>query len=346
MIVCRTPLRVSLVGGGTDVPEFFEKHPGCVVSMAINKYVYIMVNDKFDGRYRVSYSRTENVDKISDIKHNLVRTALETWKAGSGGTGWGHFNQGLEIVSISDIPGEGSGLGSSSSFMVGLLNAFRYRNQGGSGEFPKKMMADYAFEIEQISNPSIGKQDHYAAAFGGLNLYVFNKDDNDWIVPISERLDCINPWSWSELHEHMLLLWTGTTRKSNDILRAQKEGFDSGRSFQVGKELSSLAHQFAQSLSDGSIQTAASIISTGWALKQSLAPGISNQWIDDWYAKAMNNGAWGGKLCGAGGGGFLFFIAPPDTHDRIVKATGLRKIDFNIDHEGSVIIKREGYESF
>lgn len=341
MIVSRTPLRISLIGGSTDVPAFYEKHPGVCVSFAINKYVYIAVNDKFDGRYRVSYSRTENVEKISDIKHSLVKKVLTAY---DGSPEIHNFRNGLEVVSVADIPGEGTGLGSSSSFVVGLTNAIRAKLN--YVDMSKVDLADHAFQMEQQINPHIGKQDHFAAAFGGFNFYAFNKDDTDWIIPVRSMWDSEFPWSWNELHSHMLLLWTGITRKSDDLLKSQKEGFDSGKTLDIGKELVFHAHEFHRYLVDGKIQRAAQVMLGGWLLKRELAPGITNEWINNWIEAAMNNGAWGGKLLGAGGGGFLFFFAPPDTHDRIVKATGLRKIDFNIDHEGSVIIKREGYGSF
>lgn len=342
MIVCRTPMRISLIGGGTDLPSFYEKHPGMCISFAITKYVYIILNEKFDGGYRISYSETENVSKISHIKHPLFRRALMDYESELDRVKRG---KGLEIVSIADIPGLGSGLGSSSTFMVGLYNALRFMNTGDEFESPKSL-ARYAYSGEKMVNPNIGMQDHCAAAFGGFNKFQFNKEGLDSKTEVIPKWDGENPWSWNELYKYMLLLWTGVTRKSDDILKAQREGFDSGRTLAVGEGLVSLAKTFYTDLINGKIEKAAQYITAGWELKKSLAPDISNPVIESWMDSALQNGAWGGKLLGAGGGGFLFFFAPPNTHDRIIKATGLRKVDFSIDYEGSVIIKRQGWGEF
>ena len=323
MIVCRTPLRISLVGGGTDTPSFYEKHPGCVVSFAINKYVYIILNKKFDSnKVRVSYSVTENVNHIGKIKHPIIRNMLEKY---------GSLMPDIpEIVSVADIPGEGSGLGSSSSFTVGLLNAIA--EYSGFDQAQCWRFERQAFELERMSNPSIGKQDHYVASIGGFHRYDFLEDGEVMVT----RVD----GNWGEFHSHMLLLYTGVTRKSDDLLKFQKDGFDAGKTIEIGKIMVHESERFYNQILNGKIGEAADTIHACWHLKRKLAQGISNEWIDKWYQDAMLNGAWGGKLCGAGGGGFLFFLAPPDAHDRIVQATGLQKVDFDIDREGSKIIYR------
>lgn len=308
MIITRTPLRISLCGGGTDVPAFYEKTPGAVVSFAINKYVYISVNRKFDGRFRVSYSQTENVNSVEEIQHLIVRNVLENSRV----------KNGLEIVSMADIPGSGTGLGSSSAFTVGLINAvdglFRER------EYSAGPLAEIAFSIERKSNPNIGKQDAYASAFGGFNMFGF-KGNNVGRIPLFLPSYC---------EDSFLLLYTGITRPSDDLLRAQKNSLE-GDGLEIGKEMAYLAETF-------DINDIGYYLRQNWELKKLLHGGISSQQIDDWYYVGIRNGAEGGKLCGAGGGGFMLFYAPPDAHDRIVKATGLRRVDFKVEYEGSKVI--------
>ena len=318
MIISRTPLRVSLVGGGTDMPSFYEKHPGACLSFAINKYVYVALNDHFVNKYRISYSRTENVESLDLIQHDLIRETLK----------FSRLQEGFEVVTVADIPGNGTGLGSSSAMIVGLLKCLHRKFMGNDGELQWLAKTAFFIEAHKCHKP-VGKQDHYATALGGFNLYIFSDKEVRYTqAPFTVTLE-----------RHMLLLWTGIARKSEDILTQQKERFASGNTLGIGKELAVLAETaFYDWVQYRDIQKLAEYISYGWEIKKKLAPWITNEWIDDWYAKAMNNGAWGGKLCGAGGGGFLLFMAPPDTHDRIVKATGLRKIDFKIENEGSKII--------
>jgi D-glycero-alpha-D-manno-heptose-7-phosphate kinase len=304
MIISKTPLRVSLVGGGTDVPAFYEQSPGAVVSFAISKYIYVAVNEKFDGCFRVSYSVTENVDRVEEIKHSLVRHTLKHQKPKAG----------LEIVSIADIPGEGTGLGSSSAFEVGLLHAFNWNEHYVS----PRLLAETAFQIERECHRDIGKQDHYAAAYGGFNRFRFKPSsvDVEMLYPPDMR--------W------FLLLYTGITRKADDLLRAQSKAFQADK-LAIGKEMAALAENFSE-------ENISETLQDGWVLKKRLYKGVTNDQIDDWYIRAIMAGAQGGKICGAGGGGFLLFYAPPDAHEGIVKATGLRKVDFQISTEGSKVI--------
>jgi len=321
MIISRTPLRISLVGGGTDMPAFYEQHPGTVASFAINKYVYVIVNQKFDDKYRISYSKTENSDSLDGIKHDLIRETLREAKKLNG----------MEVVTVADIPGSGTGLGSSSAVIVGLLNCF-YKEQSSN------WLAETAFDIEaKTCRKPVGKQDHYIAALGGFNLLQFSKKKIIY-SSVESRWDCENPWSQNDLEKKMLLLWTGMTRSSSDILQKQKDGFSNGKNTEFGVQLSNLAHDFHGELINGEIKEAAKLISVGWEIKKNLSPWISNDFIDNWYKLAMQNGAWGGKLLGAGGGGFLFFLAPPETHSRIIKATGLQRIGFKIENRGSEVI--------
>lgn len=316
MLITRAPLRISLVGGGTDVQAFYSQHPGCVVSFAINKYIYISVNKKFDGKFRISYSKTENVDTIAEIEHPIVRKAL-----------YGHgIETGLEITSVSDIPGNGTGLGSSSAFTVGLVKAL-----GRDSSAP--MVAERAYAVERAAGNPVGKQDQYASAIGGFNQFEFMSH----VVKINP----IMPGAiWmDEFESHCLMLWTGRTRDANDILRTQEMGFQGGGNIQAGIQLANLARDFYLELMGGAdMKRIGEFVSEGWKIKKLFAREITNLLMDNYYTGAMNNGAYGGKLLGAGGGGFLFFIAPPDTHERIENELGLRKVDFYIAPRGSEVI--------
>lgn len=316
MLITKTPLRISLIGGGTDQEAFFSQHPGCVVSMAINRFIYISVNRKFDGKFRISYSKTENVDTIAEIEHDIVRKAL-----------YAHDIQtGLEITSVSDIPGNGTGLGSSSAFTVGLVRAL------GRNELPS-IIAERAYKIERACGNHVGKQDQYASSIGGFNKFDFMSD----LVKISP---IIPGQRWiDDFESHCLMLWTGITRDANEILRSQENGFSGGKNIQYGIILARLAQDFYNELAGGAdMKRIGEFIFEGWDIKKFFANSITNKAIDVHCAVAMNRGAYGGKLLGAGGGGFLFFIAPPDTHEKIVMETGLRKVDFKIEPKGSEVI--------
>lgn len=332
MIIARTPLRISLAGGGTDMPAFYKNQPGMAVSFAINKYIYVVVNPRFDDRLRVSYSKTEIVDNVADIQHDIIRAVLHYAKVQ-----WG-----LEIVTVADIPGSGTGLGSSSSLTVGLLNCLHrmeMQKRDYACEDPSpNWLAETAFSIEENScHKSVGKQDHYAAVLGGFNMLEFHPKKTVY-TEVESRWDCENPWSRQEFSDNALLLWTGISRSSTDILAEQKEGFASGKNLEHGKDMIKLTEKLYMHLRNGNIKEAGQTMGESWEVKKKFSRHISNEWIDDWHQKAMSAGAWGGKLCGAGGGGFLFFLAPIQNHKKIVQSTGLRKIDFEISSNGSEII--------
>jgi D-glycero-alpha-D-manno-heptose-7-phosphate kinase len=317
MLITRTPLRISLIGGSTDVPAFYKKNAGAVVSFAINKYIYVSVNEKFDGKYRVSYSKTENVKTVDEIQHNLVRESLKLF----------NIKKGLEITSVSDIPGSGTGLGSSSAFTVGLLKAL------GKDDRPA-ILAERAFVVEaEMCFQPIGKQDAYASAHGGLNYMAFHKNSVQ-VIKLNQSPEWI-----SEFEKHSLLLWTGRSRDANEILKLQNKGFQDGGNTEMGKMLSQLANDlYVGMLNHISIQETGVLLQEAWKVKKFLAFGISDAQIEGWYDNAMRYGSYGGKLLGAGGGGFLFFLAPPDRHAQIIEKTGLRKIPFNIEMTGSEVI--------
>ncbi len=323
MIISRTPLRVSFLGGGSDLPAYYRRHGGAVLSTAIDQSVYVTVSRKFDDAVRVSYSRTEEVARASQVEHPLVRESLAL--AGIEG--------GIEITSVADIPAKGTGLGSSSSFTVGLLNALRaYCGRHASA-------ADLAqdacrIEIERCGEP-IGKQDQYAAAFGGLNFIRFNPDDSVEV----KKVICA-PSLISELRERLLFFYTGVTRSASAVLEQQSAGLAvaGARSDAMG-EMVRLAEAAYADLCSGNIDTLGKMLHTAWQLKKQMADGISSPLVDKVYQAAIDAGAQGGKLLGAGGGGFLMFMAPPERHAAIRLALGgLRETPLGFAAQGSSII--------
>jgi len=322
MIISRTPLRMSFVGGGSDLPVFYRKFGGAVVSTAINQFVYITVNKKFDEKIRVSYSKTEEARTVDRVKHPLVREAMKLLG----------LDGGLEITSIADIPARGSGLGSSSSFTVGLLNALHAQAERHASA---EQLAREACEIEidRCGEP-IGKQDQFAAAFGGLNFIEFNPDDSVRVQPIICKRDTLQ-----HLETHTLVFYTGITRSASVILKHQQSALTNEKKKQVvTRRMVELAHQLRRELQQNRPESFGEIIHEGWRLKKSLSKNISTDIIDGWYDKARKAGAVGGKLLGAGAGGFLMFVAPPDRHGAITQSLKLRRMDFHFEPQGSRII--------
>ena len=322
MIITQTPLRMSFAGGGSDIPSFYRQFGGAVVSSAVDKYIYVNVNKKFDDWIRVSYSRTEEVETVDQIEHPIVRATLQKL----------NIPGGLEITSIADIPSRGTGLGSSSSFTVGLLLALhayesRYVSPGQLAE------ESCTVEIELCKEP-IGKQDQYAAAHGGLNFYRFEPDDTVLVEPIlcsGEKLH--------QLQSSLITFYTGKTRQASSILGEQSQQAESNTATQeLLKRMTSLAYQLRTELDSGNVASLGEILDEGWKLKREVHPGVSSSTIDDWYAAAKRAGAVGGKLLGAGGGGFLTFFAPPEKHAAIAKALGLRQIRLSLDRSGSRVL--------
>jgi len=314
---------MSFVGGGSDLPVFYRKFGGAVVSTAINQFVYITVNKKFDEKIRVSYSKTEEAGTVDRIKHQLVREAMKLLK----------IDGGMEITSVADIPGRGSGLGSSSSFTVGLLHALHaYAERYASAEQLAREACE--IEIERCGEP-IGKQDQYAAAFGGLNYIRFNEDDSVSVEPILCKRETLRT-----IQDNILVFYTGITRSASDVLKHQQSAVASEKKKQsVMRKMVALAEQMKSELQRNRAGAFGEIIHEGWLLKKSLTSGISTDSIDDWYAKARKAGAVGGKLLGAGAGGFLMFYAPPERHEAIASGLkGLRRMDFKFESQGSRII--------
>ncbi|MCL5124900.1 MAG: GHMP kinase [Deltaproteobacteria bacterium] len=323
MIISQTPLRMSFVGGGSDLPSFYRKQPGAVISTTIDKYIYINVNKKFDNLIRASYSITEFAAKPSKLKHELIRESLKLLG----------IKGGIEITSIADIPSGGTGLGSSSTYTVGLLNALNaYLSRFSSKEY----LASTACQIEiKNCHKPIGKQDQYAAAYGGLNLIEFRPDDTVAVNPI-----ICSTATKHKLNQNLLLLYTGITRSADKILANQNKNTISNiKTRDILGHMVKLAYSQAKALSNDDLKSFGEALDENWNLKTKLSQGISNPTFDRWYKTAKSHGALGGKILGAGGGGFLLLYAPKSKHDAIINALPkLRKIDFSFDTEGSKII--------
>jgi D-glycero-alpha-D-manno-heptose-7-phosphate kinase len=325
MIISRTPLRMSFVGGGSDMHQFYRKYGGAVLSTAIDKYIYITANRKFDNGIRLSYSVTEEVERVADIRHGLVRHAMEFL----------NIEGGVELTTIADIPSRGTGLGSSSSFAVGLLHvlhAFQGRFVSAAS------LAEQAchIEIDRLGE-TIGKQDQYAAAIGGLTFYEFNADETVRVSPV-----VMDSTVRARLEARLLMFYTGITRQASSILSGQAAELAGGRKDATMQRMVALCYDLKDALSNNDIDGFGEIIHENWVLKKQMAEGISNGLIDEAYAAARAAGALGGKLLGAGAGGFLAFYAHEEKHPAIIRAlSGLRHIPFRFDAVGSRIIFAE-----
>jgi D-glycero-alpha-D-manno-heptose-7-phosphate kinase len=322
VIITRTPFRVSFVGGGTDLPDFYRVEPGAVVSTAINKYMYIVVNKRFTDAIRVSYySRTEIVDNVDEIQHPLIREVLKLVG----------ITKAIEIASIADVQA-GAGLGSSSSFTVGLLNAL-YAYKGILKSAEELAREACHIEIDILGEP-IGKQDQYIAAYGGFRYIQFNSDETVLTEPII--------WSKAnkeELAQNLLILYTGDVREASSILREQKENTRQTNSMASLKKLCDMAFELKRLLNnDTSPNIVGEILHKGWILKKQLANSISNNKIDEYYQEALRAGAVGGKILGAGGGGFLLLYCPKEKQPQVKETLNLRQLDFSFEPEGSKII--------
>ncbi len=328
MIITRTPLRISFAGGGTDLPGFYEKEVGAVVSTSINKYVYTSAHPFFSNHIQLKYSKTEVVDKIEDIELGIFREALKLF---------GIENK-IEISIIADLPKEGgSGLGGSTAFSVGLLNALsRYTGQNLS----KMELAKLAtrLEIDILGNP-IGKQDQFASANGGLNYIEFCPDGEVIVTPIFLRPDIKE-----KLQNNLLVLYTGMTRSANNILADQQKNLrtDPTNKFEISVKMRDLARDLRDELLNNRLDNFGEILHENWLLKKQMSNGISCSEIDGWYERAMKAGAKGGKLMGAGGGGFLLFYVEPEMRQKVRDSLWeLQEFDIRIESEGSKVILNE-----
>jgi D-glycero-alpha-D-manno-heptose-7-phosphate kinase len=323
MIVTKTPLRVSFFGGGSDVEAFYSQHGGAVLSTTIDKYIHLSVQQVARPHYKVMYSEVEQVDDISHIKHDRVKMALT------------HFGieSGIEIASFADIPTKGTGLGSSSAFTAGLIQALAtYTGQ----QLSRYDVAELACDIEiNDCGENIGKQDQYASTFGGFNFITFAKEGVE-VAPVN-----ISTYTLESFSDNLLCFYTGQTRSASNILTDQVEKLkrkDSDITF-FTKELVDMAHTAKAELRSGRLHNVGALLDDGWRIKKKLSSGISNPLIDQMYEDALKAGALGGKLLGAGGGGYLLLYVPSHNQVRVLeKLKHYQNFVFNFTDKGSTVV--------
>lgn len=321
MIISRTPFRISFAGGGSDLPSFYRNEVGAVLSTSINRYMYIAIHPFFEReKIQLKYSKTELVDAIQDIKHPIFREVLRAYDL-----------KGVDINSIADIPA-GTGLGSSSSFTVGLLNAVRaYLGKASSGEKLARLACE--IELEKVGSP-IGKQDQYAAACGGLNFITFYGDETVNVEKI-----IMDPLKKQELQDNLMMVYVGGEHSANEILKKQSAAMDDRAKFDTQKQMVALAYDLRKSLESNSIDEFGRILHEGWLMKKSLTKGISNGSVDALYQRGIESGALGGKLLGAGGAGFILFYCPKEKQAHFRQNMGeMREMPVRFDDFGSKII--------
>ena len=320
MIITQTPLRISFVGGGTDIPHFYENEGGAVISSAIDKYIFVILKQRFDDMIYVNYTRKEIVSRPEEVVHDLIREAL--LRTGVQG--------GIEITTLADVPSEGSGLGSSSSLTVGLLNAF-YNWQ--SKQVTAEQLAREACEIEiELLRKPIGKQDQYIAAYGGMKEFRFARDGSVSVEDLGIRNE-----KRRVLGSNLLLFYTGHTRDANEILKEQDENTDSNMELLL--EMRGQVDQMKRCLEDDDLDGVGALLRDGWERKKRLASSIAGPEIDQMYEIAMREGATGGKVSGVGGGGFLLLYVPREKQNRVRQALkGYRELPFYLERDGSKAI--------
>jgi len=320
MIIVQTPLRVSLFGGGTDFPAFYRDEGGCVLTTAIDKYIFVTIKRRFDRLLRIGYTRTEMVESVEEVQHELIRESLRLTGIGDG----------VEITTMADIPAAGTGLGSSSAVTVGALHAmYTYRGD----IVPAERLAREAcqIEIETLGKP-IGVQDQYIAALGGLRFMEFKTDGS----VAAERVD-LDGETRRRLGESLLLFFTGITRQAGAILTEQRSNIPDRRP--ILRQMKQLAIQARADLKAGHFEDLGALLHEGWELKKRMASLVSNGALDDMYQAARQAGALGGKLTGAGGGGFMVLVCPKDRHASVRAALShLQEMPFGLEADGTKVI--------
>ena len=320
MIIVQTPLRVSFFGGGTDFPSYFKSEGGCALSTSIDKFIFVTIKSRFDNMLRVGYTKTEMVDHLNDIQHELIREALRKTD----------IKAGVEITTMGDIPSEGSGLGSSSTVTVGALHAMHnFRGNLVSA----KQLASEACDIEiNVLGAPIGIQDQYIAAYGGMRFLEFTQDG----CVIVNKIE-LDESTLRRFNDNTLLFFTGITRKSYTILTEQKKNVH--QRMTILNEIKQIAYTARDQLQAGNVDCVGELLHESWLLKRHLASQISNESIDEMYAAARRAGATGGKVAGAGGGGFLILYCPYGKQDAVREALrGLQELPFRFEKDGSKVI--------
>jgi len=328
LIVTRTPLRVSFAGGGTDLAEFYERDYGAVLSAAIANYIYVTVKPHsplFNERVRINYSHSEQVQRIDEVENDIARECLRFME----------IEPPIYVSTVGDHPAS-TGLGGSSAFAVGLLNALHaYRGERvTAGQLAEEAAS---IEIERLGQP-IGKQDQYAAAFGGVNFFRFGAGGGVTVEPLSPERGALQ-----RLFDHMLMFWTGHQRDAGAILTEQRANTDSKLDNLL--RMRDQAHELQALMGNGPVEPASvgRILDRGWRLKRELASTITTDQIDDWYGRAVGAGAVGGKLCGAGGGGCILFVAPPERQPAIRTALSeLIEVPISYEVHGSRVLLPPG----
>jgi D-glycero-alpha-D-manno-heptose-7-phosphate kinase len=334
MIITRTPFRVTLGGGGTDLPSFYREHSGFILAVTIDKFMYLNVNTPIvDDIIRVQYSKTEIVNRAEEVRHTLVREVLQFF----------HIENGIQIASIADIPA-GTGLGSSSSYLVGLLNAMHTltRSPVSTQELAEEACQ---IELERLGKP-IGKQDQYMAAFGGLTTLEITKDGRVKVSRPHLTMELVNA-----LESNILLFYTGSTRDADAILRKQDGAAKKNEKLVVEslQEIKEIGIEIRDSIVRGNLRRVGELLDIHWQAKKRLSDGITNKQIDDWYELAKRSGAIGGKISGAGGGGFLMLYCEEGKQRlrEAMRGAGLTELNFRFEFEGSKVVldvvSRDGY---
>ncbi len=327
MIVVRSPFRISFAGGGSDIAAYYRRFGGAVVSTTIDKYMYLVIHPYFNPKIRVKYSRLEDVERIEDIQHPIVRECLIRRR----------IPKGMEIASFADVPA-GSGLGSSSAFTVGLLHALEARD-GRNASASSLAAAACEVEINRLGEP-IGKQDQYASAFGGLNYIQFNSDDSVEVQSVAMK-----PGVLGQLERRLMMFYLGQERSAGAILTEQSANMnDPEMAARVGRMVE-LARDFRRALESGGLDECGNLLNENWELKRRLAGGVSSEYVDEIYARALASGASGGKLLGAGRGGFLLLYCEPERQETVrCSLKELREMPFRFSEGGSQVIFSDSSE--